>query len=156
MALIDRLIIPEAIWLPLWDHMYILRGREQAAGLIVRRGVEVLQAVELWPLGDEHVIDTTAGLHWDARFNLTLVRAARALGGGVMVAHAHPHQPDPLPSRTDRKTADVLFDFFGRELPGQINIVAVFGLGDAVYAVADEQWRRYRLKKIITGGSAHE
>jgi hypothetical protein len=154
MELIDRLIIPQTIWSPLRDHIYDGRQREQAAGLIVLSNGKVLRAVELWPVEDEYIIDATTGLYWDARFNLKLMKAARASGGGVMLAHAHPRQRAPRPSDTDRKTANVLFDFFGRELPGQINIMAVFGLNDAGYALADHYGRRYRLKEIVTKVSA--
>jgi hypothetical protein len=156
MALIDQLIIPRAIWVPLRDHIYNTRQREQAAGIIVGHDATVLRAIELWPLGEEHVIDATAGLRWDARFNLKLMKAARALRGGVMLAHAHPKQLYPCPSKTDRKTANVLFDFFGRELTGQINVMAVFGLNRAVYALADDRGRRYLLKEVITGDSADD
>lgn len=154
--MIDRLIIPEAIWSPLRDHIYNLRGREQAAGLIVGCDGRVLRALELWPLTDEYVVDATAGLHWDARFTLKLMRAARALRGGVMLAHAHPTQRHPCPSKTDRETESVLFNFFGRELPGEINVMAVFGFSGTVYAIANDHGHRYRLEKIITGGSTRE
>jgi hypothetical protein len=150
MDCIKRLVIPNGIWVRLRDHIYDERGHEQLAGLIIRKTGRALRAVDIHILTEDHVIEAGAALHWDARFNIKLMKAARSAEGGVMLAHAHPRQKIPRLSEMDSQTAKVLFDFFGRELPGQINLMVVFGLRGNACAFADHSGRRYFLDRIAT------
>lgn len=147
---IEPLIIPGPLWSLFRDHIYDLTTREQLGALLIRSEGSSLKAVSFLPLTDEYVVGSHHGLQWHARFNVHLLRAARAANSGIMVAHTHPMEIWPRPSAPDRKTANVLLDYFGKRMPNQTNAVAVFGKYGGFHAVAQRNGQRYAMRKILT------
>jgi hypothetical protein len=150
MGCIEALIIPGPLWSLFRDHIYSLETREEVGALLVRADGASLRAVSFLPLTDEYVVSSHRGLQWHARFNVHLLRAARAANSGIMVAHTHPTEIWPRPSAPDQKTADALLDYFGKRMPNQTNIIAVFGKYGAFRAVAQRDGRRYAMRNILT------